>query len=159
MIRRRFTSFVVALVVPALVCLASCEEGETAQACTDIPAGGCPLSRGRACQDPACEASYACRPGNVWELSEVCPPRADAGRPDVAIADAFDAPSYDASFDAPPGAHGGPGCGLLQAPDCSLGFALACPSGCCECDELFVCENGGWNAWGTCVDGVGIKPN
>jgi hypothetical protein len=64
----------------------------------------------------------------------------------------------DASIDAPPGAYGGPGCGALQSPDCSLGFALACPSGCCDCEDLFVCENGGWNAWGSCTLEAGIQP-
>lgn len=153
----------VALAASALALLPSCEDSETAQPCTDIPPGGCPLSRGRACDDPACEAAYACRPGNVWELDRVCPPRADAGARDAggAIdgADATDSLGYDASFDAPPGAHGGPGCSALQAPDCSLGFALACPSSCCDCEDLFVCENGGWTSWGTCTPSAGIQPN
>ena len=35
-----------------------------------------------------------------------------------------------------------------QAPDCSLGFALACPMGCCGCEDLFVCQGGGWSYCG-----------
>jgi hypothetical protein len=130
---------------------ASCSDGPAAEPCTSIPPGGCPLSRGVACEDPTCEAVYACRPGNVWELDRTCPPR-EAGAPIEASVDApvEAAPSFDASTDAPPGANGGPGCDALQAPDCSLGFALACPSGCCGCEDLFVCENGGWTYWSTC---------
>lgn len=136
-------------VVTAIPLLASCDDPATPEPCTNIPAGGCPLSRGVACQDPACEAVYACREGNVWELEERCPPRTpvpDAGADVVS-------PSNDASIDAPPGAFGGPGCGTLQEPDCTLGFALACPSGCCGCEDLFVCENEAWSLWGSCGDG------
>jgi hypothetical protein len=123
--------------------------------CADIPRGGCPLGRGASCDDPTCLAVYACRAGNVWELDHACPlrdaadARADAGD---ASADApLEAtPTLDAGPDAPAGASGGPGCGALQAPDCSLGFALACPAGCCGCEDLFVCEGGGWTYWSTC---------
>lgn len=129
----------------------SCSDAATAQPCADIPPGGCALSRGVACEDPACVAVYACRAGNVWELDRSCPPR-DAGSPTDAKLDAGDAsnPPRDASTDPPPGAYGGAGCGALQLPDCSLGLALACPSGCCGCEDLFVCENGGWSYWSTC---------
>ena len=149
------------LVLVALGALAvACSDGETVQRCTGIPAGGCPLSRGLACEDPVCEAVYLCRPGNVWELDRMCPPRPDAGTPaDASAADApEDAPSFDANVDAPPGAYGGPGCRVLQAPDCPLGTALACGGGCCGCEDLFVCENGGWSTWGTCDEGSGIRP-
>ena len=141
------------LVVALLVAVVtSCREDPAAvEACTSIPAGGCPLSHGIACQDPSCEALYACRTGNVWELDRTCPPR-EAGAPREASTDAEADASrpFDASADAPPGANGGPGCGPLQAPDCTLGFALACPSGCCDCEDLYVCENGGWSYWATC---------
>lgn len=135
----------------ALASTASCADDPTVEPCSAIPAGGCPLSRGVACEDPACQAVYACRSGNVWELDRTCPPR-DAGPPIEASVDAADASHlpFDASIDAPPGANGGPGCDALQAPDCSLGFALACPSGCCGCEDLFVCENGGWSYVSTC---------
>ena len=141
---------------PALLVLAvsvaSCrEDPATVEACTNIPTGGCPLSHGIACQDSTCEALYACRAGNVWELERACPAR-EAGAPREASTDAPVEASrpFDASADAPPGANGGPGCGALQTPDCSLGFALACPSGCCDCEDLYVCENGGWSYWATC---------
>jgi len=147
---------VAALAAAALAALvpACMDDVGPASPCTNVPPGGCPLSRGVACEDPACEAVYACRPGNVWELDRRCPPRdpVDASTRDASAADA-DAgvePSLDASLDAPPGAYGGPGCGPLQLPDCSLGFALACPSGCCGCEDLFVCENGGWSHWSAC---------
>jgi hypothetical protein len=152
---RRRTSFAVviaALGCSAIAALPSCEESETPQECTSIPPGGCPLSRGVACQDPACDAVYACRPGNVWELDRMCPPR------DASVRDASgDAPreatsAFDASIDAPAGANGGPGCDSLQAPDCALGLALACPSGCCGCEDLYICENGGWTYYATCTE-------
>lgn len=142
--------------VLALAALPSCEDSPNDEACSQIPPGGCPLSRGVACQDPACEAVYACRPDNVWELERTCPPRPDAGAvpSSDASSDARDAAPeatpFDASTDAPPGANGGPGCGTLQPPDCSLGFALACAKGCCGCEDLFVCENAGWTYWSTC---------
>jgi hypothetical protein len=141
----------IALVLSALLAIAfACSEGSTAAPCTDIPLGGCPISRGVACDDPACEAVYACRPGNVWELQKRCPPSDGGG-----LRDAFvpPEPPIDAAFDAPPGAFGGPGCESLQSPDCALGVVLACPNGCCGCEDLFVCENGGWTLWGTCGDG------
>ena len=128
------------------------EDPASVDPCTDIPAGGCPLSHGVACGDPTCDAIYACRAGNVWELNRTCPPH-EAGAPREASIDA-QAPEasrpFDASADAPPGANGGPGCAPLQPPDCPLALALACPSGCCECEDLYVCENGGWSYWATC---------
>ena len=134
----------------AVALVAACDDGEVPQPCSDIPAGGCPLSRGLACEDPACEAVYLCRPGNVWELHEQCPPR-DAGSPPDVVIDAGDGgPSFDASIDAPPGAFGGPGCASLQVPDCALGIALACGAGCCGCEDLYVCEDHGWTLWGSC---------
>lgn len=135
----------------ALLALPSCEDAATPAECSDIPAGGCPLSRGVACQDPSCVAVYACRPSRVWELDHLCPPReAGAGRDASLDASAPAARPFDASVDAPPGANGGPGCAPLQAPDCSLGFALACPAGCCSCEDLYICEGGGWSYYATC---------
>lgn len=126
--------------------------------CTNIPAGGCPLAYGRECDDPSCEAAYACREGNRWELDRVCPAR-DAGVSGDAASDAGPGDAASASPDAAPppdapeGAYGGPGCPPLQSPDCMVGFALACPSDCCECEDLFVCRNGAWYEWGVCEDG------
>lgn len=146
-----------ALGVVVLTALPSCEEAETPHPCTSIPTGGCPRSRGVACEDLACEAVYACRPGNVWELDRLCPPR-DGGPPRDGSAEASDARadapidaarSFDASYDGQ-GANGGPGCAGLQGPDCSLGFALACPAGCCGCEDLFTCESSTWTFYATC---------
>jgi hypothetical protein len=161
--RRSFIVSTAALTAAFLAILASCSDAPTAETCSDIPAGGCPLSNGVACQDPACAAVYACRPNKVWELDHACPPHdggvpaessSEAGEAGEAGADAALEGSrpFDASIDAPPGANGGPGCDVLQAPDCTLGFALACPMGCCGCEDLFVCQNGGWSYYATCTE-------
>ncbi len=136
-----------------LAFFATCDDGSVANPCSDIPARGCPLARGVSCSDPTCEAVYACRPNNVWELLERCPARdaADPSPRDAAI-EAAPSPSFDASIDAPPGAFGGPGCAALQAPDCSLGLALSCGAGCCGCEDLYVCDDSAWSSWGTCDD-------
>lgn len=148
---------VVSGVLASLAIVTACsEDAPTAEPCTNIPAGGCPLSRGVACEDPACEAVYRCLDNNQWELDHECPAHDASAVTHDAEADAgedADSSVRDADIDAPPGANGGPGCETLQAPDCTLGFALACPSGCCECEDLYVCQNGGWNYWGYCADG------
>ena len=143
--------WLVAFVPLSLVAIASCEDQEVVpQPCTDIPAGGCPLSHGVACEDPACQAIYACRENNVWELRAPCPGRDGGGPTDAFVPETSS--SFDANVDAPPGAFGGPGCGDLIEPDCALGIALACGATCCGCEDLFVCENGGWELWGSCGD-------
>ncbi|MBX3258926.1 MAG: hypothetical protein KF782_04355 [Labilithrix sp.] len=153
---RRRAVAVVAAVVATLALAAACADDPIPRPCSNIPAGGCPLSRGVACDDPECEAVYACLPGDVWELRQTCPPREGRARSDASAPPDAASP-FDASFDAPPGAFGGPGCESLQAPDCMLGLALACGPDCCGCEELFVCEDRGWTLWGTCGDG-GITP-
>ena len=134
----------------------SCSDTPPAVVCKNIPAGGCPLSHGVACDDPSCVAAYACV-DQAWVLDHTCPARTDA--------------SSDAATDGPPvsdgspvdvsvpdGAFGGPGCRDLELPDCSLGVALTCGAGasCCGCEDLFVCEAGGWTLWGTCQRGVPV---
>lgn len=142
-----------ALVASIFALSAGCDDGAVAERCTNIPAGGCPRSRGVACEDPACEAVYLCRENDVWELSERCPSR-DAGPAEAAdAANDASAPGFDASIDAPPGAFGGAGCESLQVPDCALGLALSCGAGCCGCEDIFVCEDGAWSLWGICGDG------
>jgi hypothetical protein len=142
----------------SLAPFAACKETINESPCKDVPAGGCPLSHGVACDDPACEAAYACHPDGTWTLDHVCPAR-DASA-DVTPIDAALPPPFDASaIDAPPGAGGGPGCEPLQPSDCSLAAALACPTGCCDCSDLFVCTNGSWDLWGTCGDDTGIRPS
>jgi hypothetical protein len=141
------------IVATTLVLFAACDDGAVARPCSNIPAGGCPISRGVACEDPACEAVYACRPGDVWELQERCPAR-DAGPSETNDAAPVEpdagSPVGDAAIDAPPGAYGGPGCDSLQAPDCALGVALACGADCCGCEDLYICEDNGWTLWGGC---------
>lgn len=142
------------VVAAVLAVVAACDDGPVREPCSDIPAGGCPLSRGVACEDPACEVVYACRPGNVWELQAPCPAReAGAREASAPLPTEAGPPVLDASFDAPPGAFGGPGCDSLQAPDCALGLALACGNDCCGCEDLYTCEDNGWLLWGTCRDG------
>lgn len=159
-------SLSVALFVSLVRAAAGCSDDlPLDQPCTNIPAGGCPLAYGKECDDPACEAAYACREGNRWELDHVCPAhdagaRADAEPTDDAALDAADTGASDDAAtapDAPEGAYGGPGCPPLQSPDCMVGFALACPSGCCDCEDLFVCRDGAWFEWGTCEDGHVIE--
>jgi hypothetical protein len=143
----------------AAACATSSPE---AHLCQDVPAGGCPLSYGVACDDPACAAAYACNPDGTWTLDHVCPAR-DAGDDAANASDAGDAeaaapPSFDAAgIDAPPGAGGGPGCVDPEPPDCWLDQALACSGSsdpCCGCEELYVCTLGTQVPWGYCsVDG------
>lgn len=147
-----------AVVVPLVLSAWACGDTLNAQPCRGIPEGGCPLSHGLACDDPTCVAAYACTPGGAWVFDHPCPGHGDAGG-DASTADVRDARSEayvprDANIDVP-GANGGPGCPDLQPPDCPLGLALACGSAsCCDCIDLFVCTNGGWNLWGTCDNGA-----
>ncbi len=140
---------------------AGCDDEPVPQPCSDIPAGGCPIARGVSCFDPTCEAVYACRAGNRWELVERCPPQDASARPafDASGEDSGTEPPFDASVDAPPGAYGGPGCLSLQSPDCSVGLVLSCGADCCDCEDLYVCEGGGWNLWGYCSPDGGVRPS
>jgi hypothetical protein len=143
----------VALGLAASSAVSACDTPATLFPCTDIPDGGCPRQYGVSCDDPACAAIYLCRQGNVWELERTCPARDGAAPdapPDVADAGAL----RDVQTDVP-GAWGGPGCGPLQPPDCMLGTAVSCggQAGCCGCEDLFVCRDGGWDPWGTCGPG------
>lgn len=127
-----------------LILLGHCDAA-AGRPCTNIPEGGCPLAFGQSCNDPACSAVYACLPGNQWELRGACAPH-EAGAMDAGT----EAALKDSNIDAPPGAFGGPGCADLQMPDCPLGVAILCTSGCCGCEDLFVCQDGGWDLWGAC---------
>lgn len=135
----------------------SCSDEHPVVPCRDIPEGGCPAQGGVACEDPSCVAAYSCEPDGGWSFSHACAPHdaapGDAGADGPAPSDA----GYD--IDAPPGAFGGPGCVALEPPDCPLGTALACPQGqCCGCEDLFVCDDGGWDPWGVCTDDAGVVP-
>jgi hypothetical protein len=146
------------LTILALVALgaAACDSTPPPRLCDDVPAGGCPLSNGVACEDPTCQAVYACNDG-VWSFDHACP-TVDAGIVDATVdADADEMPAFDAaSIDAPPGSFGGPGCTDLEAPDCPLGEAIVCGPGCCDCEELYVCVDMGWTDWGSCSPDGGI---
>lgn len=139
----------------------ACAETPVARPCSNIPPGGCPLARGVSCADPSCDAVYACGANNVWELQHRCARdsgvRSDDLDPVDAGVDGREAPELDASIDAPRGAFGGDGCPSLQGPDCPLGLALTCARGCCDCEDLYVCEDGAWSLWGAC-GADGIKP-
>jgi hypothetical protein len=147
-------------VVSLAVTAGGCQESISQSPCNDVPAGGCPLSHGQACADPTCAAAYACNPDGTWTLDHVCAGH-DASAPDASTPDAADAsppPAFDAAGIDAAGASGGPGCAPLQPPECALGLALACPAGCCGCEDLFVCDQGGWSSWGTCGD-AGLTPS
>lgn len=144
MIRRALFGFV----------LAGCSTSGDAKLCTNIPDGGCPLAHGTACEDPACAAAYACTPDG-WLLDHTCPVR-EAG-PDTSAPIPDGGPMRDVDIDVQ-GANGGPGCASLVPPDCTLATGASCPVGCCGCEDLFVCQNAGWNLWGYCSDG-GIYKN
>src|SRR5437763_599823 len=138
--RARWSMMLAALAVGTAI--AACETPIEQNPCKNVPAGGCPLSHGQACEDPACEAAYACNPDGTWTLDHTCPARdggdtsdsadasasadataaIDSGDATVAsdsgdASEAHDAalPLNDASWiDAPPGAGGGPGCVDLE---------------------------------------------
>lgn len=138
----------------AALALLGCSTQDEAHTCTNVPSGGCPLLNGTACDDPSCVAAYACTP-NGWVFDHACPAH-DGGTMDGATMPT-DAGARDVDVDVP-GASGGPGCDPLQPPDCTLAFAASCPtSDCCGCEDVFVCQDGGWNTWGVCADG-GLSP-
>jgi hypothetical protein len=142
------------------------EDPVEAAPCNDIPEGGCPApadSDGGVIEnckaDPTCSALYACQPTGGWSLLVECPARPrEAGVADARADARRDASELrDVAFDVPQGASGGQGCVDLEAPDCPLSLGLACPAdSCCCCQDLYVCEDGGWNLWGYCADGGAI---
>jgi hypothetical protein len=153
----------IVLAVP-VACFLACgafEDSVDQQPCNEIPEGGCPApadsdaSVVENCkQDPTCSALYACQEGVGWSLLAECPAH-DAGKADAdAHRDA--SPPRDVEIDVPDGAIWGLGCPDLDEcqGDCPLSLALACPAGqCCDCCNILVCEDGGWNIWGYCDDG------
>jgi hypothetical protein len=149
----------------ASLALLACSD-PTFQQCPEIPAGGCPGVDMTNCEDPTCSEIYQCQQSGVWRAVGSCPVReagVDAGKTRDATFDADgmsipEASSFrDVDFVVPPGASGGAGCTDLESPDCPLEQAILCaPTQCCGCQELYVCANGGWNAWGVCEDGGAI---
>jgi hypothetical protein len=148
--KRRSIALATGALALALAFVAACPaELPPPTPCGVIPEGGCPRG-GDVCADPACASVYFCQSSGTWRLDRTCPAR-EGGVPEAApIVDA----SRDASIDVDvPGAFGGPGCESLDTPDCALGVALACAD-CCGCEDVFVCENGGWTLYGACVNGT-----
>lgn len=159
--------FGLASLVTVTLALGACEGTLIAEAdCGLIEEGGCP-DKGDAvdqCFDYRCRALYRCvqDPNDpatgTWEFRRDCPYQEppEAGAPtdarDGASSDA--APPRDGGLpsDLPPGAFGGPGCVSLQLPDCSLATGYGCSTRCCECEDLYVCEEGAWYLWGHCQD-------
>ena len=117
--------------------LASCSDATTADPCTRHPRRRLSAVERRRVRGPDLRGGVRVpRQRRVGARSHV--PSARGRRAAEASSDGSDAANdapgessrpFDASIDAPPGANGGPGCDALQAPDCSLGFALACPIG------------------------------
>jgi hypothetical protein len=154
--------FAAALVGYALV--SACTDAPIDNYCTGIPENGCPGLGSTNCEDTTCAAIYSRDDDCTWTLVAKCPnfkPPVDAGH-DAADADASrdgtarDARIRDAGFVLPPGANGGAGCTDLESPDCDVDLALQCAD-CCGCQDLFVCVDAGWNLWGECEDGGGIR--
>jgi hypothetical protein len=132
---------------------AACQDNFPAEPCRNIPPGGCPGQDPGVCTDVTCVAVYTCQPDGTWVHAVDCPPReggADDGALDASAPEVNSARDVDIDV---PGAGGGPGCADLQAPDCPLEIAAACSMDCCGCEDLFVCNDGGWSPWGLCVDG------
>jgi hypothetical protein len=153
----------VVLLVPvaaALLAAPGCSSPPIPAVCQDLQPPACPTEDDAdVCSDVECASVYACVNG-AWTFVQTCPNySAEAGvHPFEAGPEA--ASDFDAPFDAPPGAFGGPGCVDLEMPDCALGTALACTGAadCCGCMDLYVCDNGGWVPWGECVDGGVSSP-
>jgi hypothetical protein len=139
--------------VAALILGAHCSDPEPEPECGKIADGGCPEAPD-ACLDPTCFALFACTAAG-WSQTRTCEraPGADAGAGPRDAADAAVDVGTRIDVSAIEGAFGGPSCSDLQAPDCSLGTGALCPSGCCDCEDLFVCRDG-WVVWGSCVDGA-----
>jgi hypothetical protein len=147
-----------------LALFAACTDTRPPSSCGSVPPNGCPEDFGAdVCQDPSCNATYACDDGR-WSFVRMCGardvtnavgPAMDATEKDWDSGETADAPRID----GPPGASGGPACVPLQAPDCPLAIAASCaPSlDCCGCGDLFVCTDGGWDPWGRCVDGSVVR--
>ena len=150
--------FLVALVVPfagALFAAPACSDPPIPAVCQDLMPPACPTEDdANVCMDVECASVYACDNG-TWSFVQTCPNYSAEAGVHPFEAGAAAASEFDAPFDAPPGAFGGPGCVDLEEPDCSLGTALACAgtSDCCGCMDLYVCDSGGWELWGEGVDG------
>lgn len=146
----RSRSVVATVALTLAIHSAGCQADIAERPCTGIPDGGCPGSDTSVCLDQTCMAIYTCQPDGTWTLAAPCPAHEGGTLDATAMRDV--AEPHDASTDVS-GAFGGPGCQDLQAPDCPLGVGLACGADCCGCVDLYVCQDGGWDLWGACLDG------
>jgi hypothetical protein len=156
---KRASLICIALVAFAVALAVACSD-QVIATCFDIPEGGCPSQEGVACQDPTCAAAYNCEPDGGWSLAYACPAFDGSAQDAQTDSGANDAETFDVNIDAPPGAFGGPGCEDLEQPDCPLGEAIVCEQqsgNCCDCEDLWICDDGGWDPWGECTDDGGIS--
>ena len=156
---KRFLPLLLVPPLAAFLAAPACSNPPLPATCDDLAAPACPTDLDAdVCADIECASVYSCNNGQ-WVFVQSCPDySAEAGVHPVEAGD--DAGyAFDGALDAPPGAFGGPGCVPLEDPDCELGTALECSpaNGCCGCDELYVCDDGGWVPLGECVDG-GVVP-
>jgi hypothetical protein len=161
---KRVVASGIAAAVLGYALISACTAAPLHDFCTDIPEHGCPGTDSTNCEDTTCAAIYSNDSSCVWTFVVKCPnfrPHVDAG-PDAADADASrdgearDARVRDAGFVLPQGASG-EGCSPeLESPDCPVELALQCAY-CCGCQDLYVCVDAGWNLWGECDDGGGIR--
>jgi hypothetical protein len=142
-----------------LFLVAACNGNPPPATCPALASPACPVDNGASvCSDPSCASVYQCENGG-WVFLEDCPEYC----PDAAFhpieAGPDSGPEFDANIDAPPGAAGGAGCVELEQPDCPLATAIACVNSfdCCGCEDLYVCEDGGWDPWGECTDAGLVK--
>lgn len=138
-----------------LAWLAACsDDAVTASPCGEIPTTGCPVARGiDVCgQDASCTATYSCV-GTSWKLAQTCPRRVQDASSDSPTDAGRETSVQDASIAIPAGGYGGEGCTALEPPDCTAAAGIVCPSGCCGCEDLFVCTSGAWFLWGACDNG------
>jgi len=147
-------------VVGALLVAPGCNDPPLPATCQDLQPPACPTEYDAdVCGDLECASVYACDNG-TWSFVQTCPNYSPEAGVHPVEAGADTSSQFDAPFDAPPGAFGGPGCVDLEQPDCSLGTALACTGAadCCGCMDLYVCTSENWVIWGECVDG-GLTAN
>jgi hypothetical protein len=134
--------------------LVACKDTPPPATCGGLDPPACPQDNGAdVCTDVTCASVYACQSGS-WVFVKTCPAYdPEAGVQPLEASDDAQ-PGADVSIDAPPGAFGGPGCVDLENPDCPVGVALACADsvGCCDCQDLYVCQDGSWVPWGECTD-------
>jgi hypothetical protein len=140
--------------------------GSEILSCSEIPAGGCPSSRGGSCDDGACHALYDCVAGD-WQLAELCPAGSggqaagggSAGQGAVggaAGAGGAAGGAGEAGTGGCPGAlldHSGEVTGCvpeLLLPDCPVIAAETCQPCLTGCLDFFLCLPVGWLAVAYC---------